>query len=359
MKIVFVTVHYHPRVGGVEKHVREAALRLAAAGHTVTVVTGLDDPDLPRRDRDNGIRVLRLSRPKVPVLGRFTANIRFLMHLKLLMGADVVHYHDVSAFWGWGLISYPLLWLFGNKVFLTFHGWEGAVPPRRAMILRRRVSAALAAGTLSIGAFIDRWYGTRSDSVGYGGVDHRRYNCGGRESGDLPPRVAYLGRFASDTGLPLLVEAVRLVVQEPGGSPHFDFYGTGPLEDELKLLQAEGRGRVRVMPPVADTAAIVMDVPAVAASGYLSILEALSARRMVIAMYADPLREDYLRCHPAADSLWICGTAQEVRSALLDIFTRPEEARRRSEAGWRWAQGQSWEHVTGEYLRLWESRGIC
>lgn len=359
MKIVFVTVHYHPEVGGVEKHVCQVAKSLVAAGHEVTVVTATHDPKLPRHDVNNGVRVLRLHRSTVPVLGRVLVNMEFMGNLGLLLGADVVHYHDVAAFWGWGLASYPLLRLFGKKVFLTFHGWEGVVPPRRAMVMRRRVSATLAAGTLSIGAFIDRWYGTRSDSVSYGGVDHLRYKSDGCERADSPLRVVYLGRFASDTGLPLLVEAIRLSFPELGGRLHFDFIGTGPLEGELKLLQAEGGGCIKVMAPVSDTAAVVKDATVVVASGYLSILEALTARRIVITLYTNPLREDYLRCHPAADSLWICGTPQEVRAALLHVLDRPDEARIRSEAGWHWAKSQSWENVAGEYLLLWASKGIC
>ena len=45
----------------------------------------------------------------------------------------------------------------------------------------------------------------------------------------------------------------------------------------------------------------------VIASGYLTIADALAAGATVLAWYGNPLREDYLRLHPAAQSILICG----------------------------------------------------
>lgn len=77
--------------------------------------------------------------------------------------------------------------------------------------------------------------------------------------------------------------------------------------------------------------AILKDHPIVFASGYLTILEALCARRIVFAYFNNPLREEYLRLHPAANSMFICGSAADVAAGLKQLRESPVEVYARAQ----------------------------
>ena len=89
---------FHPGVGGMENYVEQLAIRQAAAGHRVRVVTlnrVFDDPAarvLPAREQWRGVDVVRL-----PFSGsrRYPVAPQVLGHLG---GADVVHVHAVDFF---------------------------------------------------------------------------------------------------------------------------------------------------------------------------------------------------------------------------------------------------------------------
>ena len=67
MRILTILTYYAPHWTGLTQHARLVAEGLAAQGHQVTVVTSRYSPHLPRDERINGVRVLRL-----PTLGRLS-----------------------------------------------------------------------------------------------------------------------------------------------------------------------------------------------------------------------------------------------------------------------------------------------
>jgi glycosyltransferase involved in cell wall biosynthesis len=64
LKIALVCDWYHPRIGGIELHLRDLALRLREAGHDARVITPTRGPDLV-----DGVRVHRVEAPLVPHFG--------------------------------------------------------------------------------------------------------------------------------------------------------------------------------------------------------------------------------------------------------------------------------------------------
>ncbi len=97
MRVAFVSAHYAPMIGGVEKHVLEIAGRMAARGEAVEVLTH-DEPggDLPREELMDGVRVRRFPVPLPsrnyalsPSLWRYLATNR--------RRYDVVHAHGYHA----------------------------------------------------------------------------------------------------------------------------------------------------------------------------------------------------------------------------------------------------------------------
>lgn len=60
MRILMVTPRYLPDMGGIETHVREVSRRLAAAGHSVTVVAADRTRTRPRTEEADGVSVRRV-----------------------------------------------------------------------------------------------------------------------------------------------------------------------------------------------------------------------------------------------------------------------------------------------------------
>ena len=59
MKILTVLTYYRPHTSGLTIYVERLARTLAAQGHQVTVLTSQYEPDLPREEVVDGVRILR------------------------------------------------------------------------------------------------------------------------------------------------------------------------------------------------------------------------------------------------------------------------------------------------------------
>jgi glycosyltransferase involved in cell wall biosynthesis len=336
---VMIAASYPPRTGGVERHVAAIHRELGAQGRPGVVIVLREEPeagggeatwvDFPR-----GLSRLR-------VLTSPGSLIRFLRSLRSVPGA-VLHFHDAATLHPF----LPYLELFGllGRTFITFHGWEGVVPPEPVVVRQRRECAAAAAGSILVGDFIRTWYGTTGDVVTYGGADVGRFADGFAPAAGLPLGAAFVGRFDADTGVAMVAEAAR-----SAGSIPVTFYGSGKLEQELRSAGA------RVEPAPKEILDVYRSSPVVIASGYLTILEALCARRVVIACYDNPLRRDYLALHPAAGSMLLCGSAGELSAALERCRLELPALLDRAAPAWAWAREQSWQRLAATYQALWDS----
>jgi glycosyltransferase involved in cell wall biosynthesis len=92
MKILEVLTYYRPWVSGLTIYVERLSRALAAQGHDVTVLTSQYDPELPRYDVMDGVKVVR-----VPVAMRVSKGVLMPdfgpMAWKLSRRADVLHLH--------------------------------------------------------------------------------------------------------------------------------------------------------------------------------------------------------------------------------------------------------------------------
>jgi glycosyltransferase involved in cell wall biosynthesis len=109
-------------IGGAQIHVRDLAFRLAAGGHTVTVLTGREG-ELTRMLAEKNISWLiikNLVRPIRPVrdLLAILETRRLLKKLK----PDIVSTHTAKA----GMVGRVAAWLAGIPAIFTAHGWQFA-----------------------------------------------------------------------------------------------------------------------------------------------------------------------------------------------------------------------------------------
>lgn len=95
MKIIQVAPYFHPHIGGVESHVLEISLEFLRRGHDVSIYTAKYDPELPKSENLDGIKVTRIktllnifSTPLIPKLRQELLNCT----------CDVVHTHIPPPF---------------------------------------------------------------------------------------------------------------------------------------------------------------------------------------------------------------------------------------------------------------------
>src|SRR5690606_27221338 len=87
-------------------------------------------------------------------------------------------------------------------------------------------------------------------------------------------------------------------------------------------------------------------------SQYLTMLMAMQTKRLVVATYGGRLKQDYLECHPAVNSMVLAGNAEELIEALHTLGEDVEKEK--VEEAYMWAKRQSWKRLTEQYMQLWK-----
>ena len=209
MKILFSSHAFYPNIGGLESVGLLLAHEFAAAGHEVVVVT---QTPTDGNETDFPFSVVRLP------------DSRSL--LRLTVWADVVYHHNISLQTAWPLILVRRPWV------VSHHGWLprgfnslGVKGALKRMVLRGAtgiaVSQAVAADYTTSCTAIPNPY---DDKI-------FRPISGGAREGDL----AFVGRFVSDKGLPVLLQALRHLAPR-GLRPNLTVIGGGPEDKAWRQL---------------------------------------------------------------------------------------------------------------------------
>lgn len=89
MKLLFSLTYYHPHISGLTIYVERLAVALAARGHEVTVLTSQHRPELPREERRDGVRIVRV--PVAFRISKGTIMPSYFKHaLPLLRAHDIL-----------------------------------------------------------------------------------------------------------------------------------------------------------------------------------------------------------------------------------------------------------------------------
>lgn len=370
-------------LGGVEKHIRLLTAELVKRDYQVTEFSLNDiNPD----------KILAW---------------RYLWHHRSqIESADIIHIHDI--FW-WFFPIY--VWLVINffiryslkrhtiargfkeyhKVYITFHGWEGKYPPSKSAIWQKKLAQKLCAGSIGVGKYLEKWYKIKLNEVTYGVINSQNLL-----RSDLPPpaggsgssenRIAVLGRLEKVNGIEVVLKAAGQMKAAPAVRSPFPWStslprrqagtrsanrrtgsgiataGFGPAKSclNIKFLfvgdgcwrkQAETIGRVTGM--VKNVNKYLAKADVVIASSYLSIMEAMALGKPVIAITDNPLKKDYLKCHPMAGNFKTVETAEELLNLMRsDLTLHPGNFKGRTSK--KWALEQTAEKLVELYLKLWK-----
>lgn len=340
MTIVFLVRLFYPHIGGVEKHVREVGKRLVEKGHELIVITESSSQVYPKGQKAvlhesiDGMEIYRIpvgenEKGKKWIIWRWMWE-----HRELFKTADIIHAHDVF-FW------YLPLFVFlpGKKIYTTFHGYE-SYPIRWQAKYVRKVSEMLSTKTMCIGDFMKKWYGAKPDIISYGGVKNFSQIT-------IPESKSaiFWGRLDEQTGV-LTYEAAAHIISKEFTHFKFTVVGNGKLSKKIDRS-------ISVHPFTENIDPFLNKNRFAFVSRYLSILEALSAKRLVFAVYDNPVKRDYLQMAPFAPYIVIEETAEKLAEQVTNFLKHPDKEKELVTKGFNWVKTQTWEKVVADYEKLW------
>lgn len=328
-KILLLAPAYYPSIGGVEKHIQKVATELKRDFEVVILVR--QSQSTPRRQVVDGVAVWRL--PAKPSFARLL--FWSLTHPGVLRGAQAIHSHDLY-------ISALRRLLPRAKLIHTFHGFESYPISEDAIRIRQEIRREVPV-CFCVGAFIEKWYGTKCDHVLYGATDERPAKMT-KQSWD----VLYVGRLEADTGFQAYLEALLAIGSV--AKPRVAVAGNGSLMAWAKEFATANELDIQFMGSVEDVMSLMVQSRVVFTSGYLGILESASCSVPVVAFYDNELKKDYLEMHPQAKNLYIVKTPGEIAGAYEKALTATGIDLDQL-AGW--AADQKWSTIAKAYARYY------
>lgn len=356
MKILFVTPKFQPEIGGVEKHTYCVARELANYGNNMEIVTSTQRIDLKLDQRENKMHVYRLllankgnNRLNIVVsLARMWFYL--LKKFRLFVGNDIIHLHDYQTF----LWVFPFISLLRKPIFITFHGFEDYPIPASARIIRK-IAEKTVNGSICVGAFISKWYGTQPKYTTIGGVEILQELVPGSP---LEDEIVFIGRLAKDTGILDLIDALRILRETHGVEIPLHICGDGHLRSQIAEYAKNNDLRIFMHGFVTYPQLYLLKCRYAFVTGYLSILEAMSCKRPVFAIYNNPLKRDYLYSIPnARELMFITSSSKDLAERLYFATKNYEQTALLSERAYQFAKQQTWHQVAGMYLELYQKRG--
>ncbi len=346
MKVALVCDWFHPRVGGIELHLRDLAARLAVAGHEVVVVTGT-----PGAIDVDGIRTVRIDAPRAPHFGFLItpAGVRAIGDALSRERVDVAHCH-VSIVAPTGLGGAYHAQRLGIPTVVTFHSIVPATPvlarAARVALSTNEWPAVFSAVSARVAREVRLIGDGRPLSILPNGIDVDFWRSVPRASSVLAERTLATNTSANTLELvsvmrlnpkkrPLaLVDIVARVVRDlPDKRVRLRVAGGGPerarleraiaqrgLAGHIHLLGALTREQIRDLLSSAD----LFVLPTVRESFGLAALEARCAGVPVVAMRASGVAEFI-----AHDREGLLATNDSELAGAVCLLGGDEERRRR------------------------------
>ncbi|MEX0895796.1 MAG: glycosyltransferase family 4 protein [Patescibacteria group bacterium] len=337
LSILHVAPFFSPKVGGVETHVAAVAAEQVRLGNQVVVITQAHLPGLVSEEQKNGVQIFRLP---ISALGKKLQTWSAIWKLRHhFLGRDRIYIHDV----GWWLL--PVALHLNTGFAMVFHGWEGVYPVRWQAQLHRWFLAQFAWRVIHVGSFIGRFYWDAAHAVIFGGVAQKNTKPIAKKRSKRKVKIIFIGRLEEDTAVRQYYALAKLL-RKRGVAYDLTWVGDGSLAEECAQV-----GTVTGFKKNVDVNLIQADV--VWAASYLSILQAQAHGKLVVGLYSNPLKQEYLRSYPGAQSMIIGSNVETVATTLQAVLKNTQRWSQIERGAWEFARDQSWTKVATIYEAVW------
>jgi glycosyltransferase involved in cell wall biosynthesis len=351
MRIVMVAARYLPFMGGIETHIHEVGTRMAALGHSVTVLTTDPTGNLPAHEDVDGLRIIRVRAwPK-----NQDYYFSFGIYAQLLRGGwDIIHFQGYNTF----VAPIGLFAAIRGRIpfVLTFHSGghssslRKAVRPLQYAVLRpliRRCAQLIGVSQFEADFFASRMRLARDRFVVVPNgawlpppsAAAEKEHAGAPHGEHLIVSIGRLERYKGHhRAIEAMPELLRLI---PGA--RLRIAGSGPYERSLQRLAQQlgvaDRVRIEAVPSsdrvqlsdLLSSAALVVLLSEYEAHP-VAIMEALSLRRPTLVTDATGLRE--LAQKGLCRSISIGARPRAVAAAMAEALAAPPAARQVALPDW-------------------------
>ncbi|MDK2789035.1 MAG: hypothetical protein PWP07_2280, partial [Epulopiscium sp.] len=233
------------------------------------------------------------------------------------------------------------------------HGYEG-FPINEYTIYYRKITQEFTLGNICVGEYICKWYGTKADYVTYGAVNVNRYNTTTAD----PLMAVFVGRLEKDTGIMAYLEGLNILKDKFHTKLFLNICGDGSLRKTIEEYVQTNNLSVNLLGFVENPELYIRQSEYVFTSGYLGILEAMANQKIVVSVYENALKKDYLKCFPDADKLMeICDSPHELASKLNHMINNPHIKNIKTSAAFNFAAEQTWNRLADIYESLYTRTG--
>ncbi len=338
----------------------ELSRRLVAKGHTIVIVaeelnksysinkhSGTASATLTGKDKS--IKIYHIPVGNNNWFKKFRIWFWIWSHRKLIQDADVIHCHDVF-FW-----YLPFRFLFpAKKVYTTFHGYEGNRQPTKRAVFMHYLAQKLSRGNICVGQFLAKWYGTKPTLVTYGATHAvSKIDFSRRLVSKKNIRAVFTGRLEEETGILEYLKAAK-ILQDKGYNFNLQIVGNGSQRRECEQFCLSNKLNAQFTGFVPNPEDFLLKADVAFVSRYLSILEALSRKIPVFALYNNAIKKDYLQMTPFAKWIKIATNAQKLSKDIEEFIKNPKSVEQDVNDAYLWAKGQTWEKLADQYLWLWK-----
>jgi glycosyltransferase involved in cell wall biosynthesis len=335
MKVLMLSRFYYPHIGGVETHVKGIS-KILQRNLEISVLTEKFDRSLKKLEIVDGTKVYRFNYQKIKFIGLFGIWMELFKRRKMIQNSDIIHCHDVFIWYLPFRIIYPK-----KPVFITFHGFE-KYPVSFKDCLYKKIAERLTKGSLCIGDFVKKYNKLETNNVSYGAVDTTIFK---KSTNDFVYDLIYWGRVGENTNIKLYLKTVSMLNK----NKRFKFMILGD-SDNFDIKNPYIFYKKAVSNPVE----YINKSRYVFAGGYLSVLEAFSCKKLVFAIYDNPLRKDYYLKTPFKNFI-VCERSPERLANKLQYYSKnPQEITLKINKAYYWVVDQNWENLANNYLKMWK-----
>jgi glycosyltransferase involved in cell wall biosynthesis len=346
MRILMVAARYFPFTGGTETHVHEVSRRIAAAGHSVSILTADPTGELPPDENVADVRILRVPAwPKA-------SDYYFAPGVARAIGRgdwDIIHVQGYHTF----VAPTAMLAAIRKRIpfAVTFHSGghssrlRSAIRGAQRAVLRPLVKRASL--LIGVSQFEADFF---SSSMGIARSRFKVIPNGAQlpppseSPRAIPPGrlILSIGRLERYKGHQRAIEAFPKVLQRFPDA-HLMILGQGPYEPQLRALISKyalsshvtiqsippaNRGRLTSLLSRASLVVLLSDYEA----HPVAVVEALSAGRRVLVNNATGLKE--VADHGLATAVHPHATANEVAEAIVNELEGRRSVQRQVLPSW-------------------------